>query len=77
MTGGGSLRRAGVTGVSTDDGGDAAMTEPEDTTRAADQAEGDADGTQEGGSGRTPHPQDPAEGGTTSGTEGGADTPSR
>jgi hypothetical protein len=52
------------------------MTEPEDRTRAADQAEGDTAGAQERDSGRTPHAQEPAEGGTSSGAEGGADTPS-
>jgi hypothetical protein len=52
------------------------MTEPDGTTRAPDRAEGDPPGEEQGTGGRTPHPQDPAEGGTPPGTEGGADTPS-
>lgn len=48
------------------------MSEPQRTPRSPERAEGDPPG-EEAGSGRTPHPEDPAEG-RDAGTDG-ADTP--
>lgn len=49
------------------------MTEAHRTPRSPERAEGDPAG-EETGSGRTPHPEEPAEGGRDA-AGGGADTP--
>ncbi|MGY2064262.1 hypothetical protein [Blastococcus sp. SYSU DS0619] len=49
------------------------MSEPQRTPHSADRAEGDPAG-EEAGSGRTPHPEEPAEG-RSDAAGGGADTP--
>ncbi|MGY1721446.1 hypothetical protein [Blastococcus sp. SYSU DS0533] len=49
------------------------MSEPHRTPRSAERAEGDPAGEQPG-SGRTPHPEEPAEGRTDAAGDG-ADTP--
>lgn len=50
------------------------MTESHRTPRSAERAEGDPAGEESGTSGRTPHPEEPAEGARET-TGGGADTP--
>jgi hypothetical protein len=51
------------------------MTSSERPPRSAERPEGDPPGEDQGTTGRTPHTEEPAEGGEPSGTDEGADSP--